>query len=481
MNHAFEIRLDLDALNFICETSPLIFNALEHTALSNMAAIMEERAVAAPSTYSQPSRKGKKAWRKNVDITQLQQGLEAVLQETIHGGVVAETDISDLFVTDTVGDDEIAKQQQGKKLLKADEILAIRSAIPGVDGRKKRKLEEITVTPGAKRAKNGTYVSHKDLQKLRAVADGQRRADIEEAEHNVSQDPWDVPVEVQDERFTFLDMPRQKKEPNTLKQAPKPLTTDGKRIPNVLKPNAGKSYNPLASDWSALFEREGAAAVEAEKARLLAEADAEDRQVRAEAEAAKVEGAEKDEYATDYDSAWESEWEGFQSEGEKDVWTQKQRNRKTPAERKKVVARKERERLEKVEQNNKKRQEQEKKIRQIAKELSAKDKAKKAHAVAVQPVSDADSDSDGAEIQLRKNRFGRKQVPEAPLEVVLPDELEDMEDSLRRLKPEGNLLQDRYRNMLINGKVEVRKRQGQRKLARTTRTEKWSYKDWKLR
>jgi nucleolar protein 53 len=38
-----------------------------------------------PRQYSQPSRKGKKAWRKNVDITALQEGLETVRNELISG------------------------------------------------------------------------------------------------------------------------------------------------------------------------------------------------------------------------------------------------------------------------------------------------------------------------------------------------------------------------------------------------------------
>jgi nucleolar protein 53 len=59
---------------------------------------------------------------------------------------------------------------------------------------------------------------------------------------------------------------------------------------------------------------------------------------------------------------------------------------------------------------------------------------------------------------------------------VLADELQD---SLRRLKPEGNLLKDRFRNMLISGKVESR-RQTQHKKPKVKYTEKWSYKDWKL-
>jgi len=42
-------------------------------------------ATAAPAQYKQPSRKGKKAWRKNVDVTQVQDGLEEVRDQIIQG------------------------------------------------------------------------------------------------------------------------------------------------------------------------------------------------------------------------------------------------------------------------------------------------------------------------------------------------------------------------------------------------------------
>ena len=68
-------------------------------------------------------------------------------------------------------------------------------------------------------------------------------------------------------------------------------------------------------------------------------------------------------------------------------------------------------------------------------------------------------------------------IPEAPLEVVLPDELRD---SLRLLKPEGNLLKDRFRSMMIRGKVESRRQVAYGKQKKYTVSEKWSYKDWQL-
>lgn len=66
-------------------------------------------------------------------------------------------------------------------------------------------------------------------------------------------------------------------------------------------------------------------------------------------------------------------------------------------------------------------------------------------------------------------------LPERPLELVLPDELQD---SLRLLKPEGNLLNDRFRSIMIRGKLETRKPIQQPKRAKRTYTEKWTYKDF---
>jgi hypothetical protein len=67
-------------------------------------------------------------------------------------------------------------------------------------------------------------------------------------------------------------------------------------------------------------------------------------------------------------------------------------------------------------------------------------------------------------------------VPEKRLELVLPDELQD---SLRLLKPEGNLLDDRFRTLIVQGKLESRTPITQARKARRKVTEKWTAKDFK--
>lgn len=435
---------------------------------------MADTAVLPPATHRQPSRKGKRAWRKNVDLDELQHGLESVRDEVIQGGVIAEKPAEELFLVDAAGDAHVERQQQSKKLLKADEILALRSAVPGLDGRKRKAPEPVLPTSSSsKRPRDGKYVSHRELQRLKRLADNaDGGAAVDEA--GAAYDPWIPAPPPKHAELDFVSQPQPVREPDTLRQAPVPLTANGRPTPAVRKPEAGKSYNPLVGDWTALLEREGEAAVEAEKARLLAEAAAADKEARALAEAARVEAAERDDWATDY----ESEWDGIQSDTEGQNHTSRMQRRKTPAERNKVKARKEREAREKWERKQKVRDVQERRIQQIAKEMSARDKAARPRALMAAGENDAsDSDAEG-ELQLRRRKFGQLPVPQGPLEVVLPDELQD---SLRRLKPEGNLLTDRYRTLLINGKMEVRKRRGQHKQRKTDRTEKWSYKDWRLR
>lgn len=46
-----------------------------------------ERSIEEPQQHKQPSRKGKKAWRKHVDVSDVQAGLEQVRDEVIKGSV----------------------------------------------------------------------------------------------------------------------------------------------------------------------------------------------------------------------------------------------------------------------------------------------------------------------------------------------------------------------------------------------------------
>ena len=46
-----------------------------------------EKSTEEPQQHKQPSRKGKKAWRKHVDVSDVQAGLEQARDEVIKGSV----------------------------------------------------------------------------------------------------------------------------------------------------------------------------------------------------------------------------------------------------------------------------------------------------------------------------------------------------------------------------------------------------------
>ncbi|KAI1927089.1 hypothetical protein LOZ65_002444 [Ophidiomyces ophidiicola] len=425
--------------------------------------------ITAPQQYSQPSRKGKKAWRKNVDVSEVHEGLQQLREEQIQGGVLAEKPSEDLFIVDKVGSRQLEKRLVNPgRLLKADEILGSRSAIPAVDSRK-RSSSNVTdgiLAPKTKRVRSD-WVSREEWLRLKKIA-AEANPLNKEVEPSALHDPWAESSNSSppnDTKFDFIPKPKSIVAPPTIKHPPIPLTANGKPAPSVRNPNSGISYNPSFEDWDKLFAEEGQREVEAEKKRLEEVRLEQERQARI---AMVKDGG--DTVRSDDESAWE----GFESEYETAETLKKKRpERKTKAQRNRIKRRKEAERKAKWEAKLKRREEQAAQIKMIMKKMSEKEKAK-----LLQKSSDNISE-EGDDRALRRRPLGSKHmVPEKPLELVLPDELQD---SLRLLRPEGNLLDDRFRNLLVQGKLEARKPVSQPRKAKRTFTEKWSYKDFKIK
>lgn len=318
-------------------------------------------------------------------------------------GIIAEKASDELFAVDTAGSAEIKKDiQKRHKPLKADEILAQRSAVPAVDSRKRSssKVTNGVIEPSSKRNKTGNYVSHKELQRLKKKAYGGDGAekDVVQADGTATHDPWAAEDKKQDPRFSFLPEKKPIREPETLKHAPVALLANGKTVPAVKKPEGGKSYNPTFEEWNELLTREGEKEVEAEKKRLK---EAEEERLREERAAAAA--AESDPESDANESAWESEWEGIQSEAEDSYLKQKRPERKTPQQRNKAKRRKDAERQAKWEAQMKKKQQQEEQIKQLAKDVEEKDKLKAEQALV---KKDEESSEDEEEV-LRRRKFGK--------------------------------------------------------------------------
>ncbi|KAI4138654.1 MAG: hypothetical protein L6R39_006678, partial [Caloplaca ligustica] len=207
--------------------------------------------------------------------------------------------------------------------------------------------------------------------------------------------------------------------------------------------------------------------------------------------AAQDENGNEESYKTEDESAWE----GFKTDEEGMAeWLKKKRpERKTPAERNQVKRRKEAERREKWEKRTKEKERQAKMVGTIAREVEREAK-RRTNSTAVTALNEksgvsSEEDIDGPQL-LRKRKLGKHSktepvpnqsnppsLPEPPLELVLPEELRE---SLRLLKPEGNLLSDRFRNIMLRGKIETRRPISQPKKARRTMTEKWTHKDFRV-
>ena len=118
-------------------------------------------AVGAPSQLSQNARKGKKAWRKNIDIDNVEEGLETIrTEERVLGTALHNQRDKDLFTVDVTGDEggeflvtllncarraddrDAARRRLpkfSKAQLTATKILSQRSAVPAVSSRVTKK------------------------------------------------------------------------------------------------------------------------------------------------------------------------------------------------------------------------------------------------------------------------------------------------------------------------------------------------------
>ncbi|KAG0333990.1 hypothetical protein BG000_008745, partial [Podila horticola] len=101
-----------------------------------MSTVTEKPAPTGNGLNRKTSRKGKKAWRKNVDIADIEENLSELRdEERTTGGKVHQSSNDALFTLDTKGDGKVIKELRKNRPLKMDEILAERSKIPAVSGR----------------------------------------------------------------------------------------------------------------------------------------------------------------------------------------------------------------------------------------------------------------------------------------------------------------------------------------------------------
>ncbi|KAK9463051.1 ribosome biogenesis protein Nop53/GLTSCR2 [Lipomyces oligophaga] len=403
----------------------------------------------------QTSRKGKRAWRKNVDISQLEDGLERVREERIRiGTTYGEVEPEKLFAVDIIPSEEV-RRKLGQKQLKADQILSERSAIPALIS-KKRALEQATYDRKNKGKVQG--VSYKDLARLLRKAG--RQADAKTSLENFVPDSYvrgklydvwadDASTGTIGDNSGSLEKKKAKdllsnseeinlpgttswtkfqKPPITLSEPPIKMKNISR---SVELPREGQSYNPSLESWQALLKEEHTKVHREEKDRIRKEEEEE--QIR-------ILGERLDER---------------ERLGLDQLDSDAEDNEDQNIENSNVTV--------KTEDHSDLKPDFTSTVAKVLQEPESKSKSKSKSKIK-------------PDLAIRKHKLGKYRLAERPMALKLSDELTD---SLRLLKPEGNLAKDRFISLQERGIIEARKQVLKGRKYKLQYTEKWSYKDFK--
>jgi len=180
--------------------------------------------VGAPSQLSQNTRRGKKAWRKNIDIDNVEEGLETIrLEERVLGTALHNQPDKDLFAVDTAGDEggaypaTVSELLHGRLIIRdtvrrrlpkfskaqltSTKILSQRSAVPAVSSRTTKKSPVSYQQKGkllqtARRPRRGPFNAIIDHTEFGA---GSAPIDVSEAAKKSGQyDIWEEDIEMLD-------------------------------------------------------------------------------------------------------------------------------------------------------------------------------------------------------------------------------------------------------------------------------------------
>lgn len=406
--------------------------------------------VVRPQQKNQSSRKGKKAWRKNVNVDDIEQGLDERRDEIIkfgeHAADVAE---DQLFTIDVSGDKKLAKKAvKPYKVTKSSEILAQRSKAPGFSSTHKKSDNKIG---GVKKKE-----IHR-LMKLAGRVQGETQLKtLVEKDGIINTKAYDVWVEEEKEdipdvleKFSSSGWTKPKGAPSTLTHAP--LTVkDFERIPH-----AGKSYNPSLESWKALIQREFTTENEKEQQRVLLEEH-------------KVKIQHLIDTLDDTEEAEQEELEEDEDDDEEDTGL---------SINKPVTLKKKTKHKRNREKRHTERMALQQELKDLKHHIHELEKLPLYQQQVLEKRTKEDNFEHEKELVAKRHKLGSKhKVEDSMVEVKLSDELTD---SLRKLKTEGNLFYDQMRSMQSRGKIETRKPVKMKRKYNPKITEKWTYKDFK--
>ncbi|KIM57684.1 hypothetical protein SCLCIDRAFT_1219170 [Scleroderma citrinum Foug A] len=203
-------------------------------------------ALGAPTQLGQSTRKGKRAWRKNIDIQDVEKGMESLrTEERVLGSILQKQPDDQLFVIDTKGDEELRKSlpRFSKDQLMSSKIISQRSAVPAVISRA-TKPSKHGLTPAdkerllriAKKPRKGPFNAIMDPTEFGA---GSAAIDVTDAvKKGGTHDLWTPSVE--ESLPDGLEAVRKR----TIKKPETSHLRDAIDVPAVPVPPQGASYNP---------------------------------------------------------------------------------------------------------------------------------------------------------------------------------------------------------------------------------------------
>lgn len=381
----------------------------------------------------QPSRKGKKAWRKNVVISDIAAGLEAKREsEVLHGDDGSE------FVIDTLG----TSPQHKTKVVPAAEILANKSKVAAVPQHSKKKERVSKARKSLLMALAGRL-----LTKTKAAARLQQDGILRAATHT---DLWaEAPAAKSHVDNATLPHAPPTTVPRTMKMGPEKL-----RARHDDAVHAGKSYNPLLEAWESLIGQEYTIERRHELARQAMEEHRQRIQYLIE-------------NLSDHEESELEDEEEAEAETSKEADSEKYRLSANPPSAFKVKTKTERNRL----ARHKKRQELEARLRDVKQKL--RDLEKLDDITTEVEAAGTHPSNRETKPKVRPAKHGKHNVGFRPLDVKLADELTN---TLRHASPEGNLLYDHMYKIQVDGKVEARLVVNARRRYKQKIVRKWSHK-----
>lgn len=418
-----------------------------------------------PQTKLQSSRKGKKAWRKNVDLDDIQIALEENREREINLGTNEfEDDNNDNdFIIDDKGDSKIENKYETKKL-KSHEILSNKSKVKSlIIERNNKKIQGILKNKVHKLMKLSGKVNPESKLHARVEKDGIIRAS--------KLDPWAIDEEEQKlndakpeilKNFASHEITKPTHGPNTLKRDTIKLWgRDNEHSNNI---DAGKSYNPSLESWKSLIDKEFNIENEKELKRIeIREYNEKIQELIRNSNENEVNEESSDDEDDNEEIKEEINEEEMNEEDKYKISINK------PTEVKiKTKAKRNRE------EKHKKRLELEStvaKLKEQLKELTKLDDYNKEV-----ELKQFKANSHKGSINKKSRKLFKHSTVNKPLEIKLSDELTQ---NLKNLKPEGNLFYDQMRNLQTSGKIETRVPVARRRKYAPKITEKWTYKDFK--